>query len=290
MESKRNLIKKIYGERKKNARKYDYGLVIVIGGSKAYTGSPVLSALSALRSGTDIAQVVAPEKVANIASSFINLIAFPLEGDHLMPEHLPELLTLTRSGEDVSQGKIAVVIGGGIGRDEETKQTVRDYVKKVSVPIVIDADGIYAFEKCEKNIGVDFSDNRNIILTPHLYEFYTLTGKDVRNVTSSERGLIVKEEAKKISATILLKGETDFISDGDVLKENNINVPEMTVGGTGDVLAGITGSLLAKGLRPTDAGEAAIIINCLAGKLAAEEKGESLLATDIIEKIYKVIN
>ncbi len=283
-------IKKIYGERKKSSRKYDQGLVIVIGGSKIYTGSPVLSALGALRSGADIAQIIAPERVADIAASFTpDLITFPLKGDYLTPEHLLDLLSLTRSGEDVSRGKIAVVIGGGIGRDEKTKETVREYVKKISVPVVIDADGIYAFEERKEGVSVSFAGKDNIIFTPHSYEFYILTGKDVRSVPDDEKGLIVKEEAKKMETTILLKGETDFISDGSILNENKLSVPEMSVGGTGDVLAGITGSLLARGVRPVDAGTAAVSINCLAGKIAAEKKGDSLLATDVVEKIYKVI-
>ncbi len=287
----KEVIKKFYRVRKKNSRKYDHGLVIVIGGSKIYTGSPVLSALGALRSGADIAQIIAPERVADIAASFTpDLITFPLKGDYLLPDHLLDLLALTRSGEDVSRGKIAVVIGGGIGRDEKTKETVREYVKKISVPVVVDADGIYAFEKRKEGATVSFAGNENIIFTPHSYEFYILTGKDVRSVPDGEKGAIVKEEAKKLGATILLKGETDFISDGIVLNENKISVPEMSVGGTGDVLAGIVGSLLARGASPIDAGTVGVSINCLAGKMVAEKKGESLLATDVVEKIYKVIN
>ncbi len=284
-------IRKAYPERKKDARKYDYGLVIVIGGSKIYTGSPVLSAMAALRSGADLSHIIAPSRVADTAASFSpDLITFPLKGDHLLPEHLPDLLALTRGGEDVSRGRMAVVLGGGIGREEETKKTVREYVKEVSVPVVVDADAVYAFEKEESLVHDRFLGEKKVLLTPHMYEFYVLTGRNVKNFSKEERGFAVKSAAKEIGATILLKGEVDHISDGENSEENEVGVPELTVGGTGDVLAGIAGSLLARGHSPLQAGKVAVAVNTLAGKLAAEEKGESLLATDVIEKICQVIN
>ncbi len=283
-------IKRIYSVRNLSSRKYDHGLVIVIGGSKIYTGSPVLSALGSLRSGADVAQIIAPERVADIAAGFSpNIITFPMKGDHLSPEHLPEILSLVKIGEDVSHGKVAVVIGGGVGRDQKTKQTIRQFIEKTSVPVVIDADGIYAFEKGGSFVFNAQKDNNQIIFTPHLYEFFILSGKNTNNLSQEEIGSAVLETAKDIKATILLKGKMDYVSDGVELATNNINVPYMTTGGTGDVLAGIAGSLLARGCPSFIAGCGAAVINTLAGQVASKSKGEGLMATDVIKKIPFII-
>ncbi len=290
MKKEKDLINNLYKKREKNARKYDHGLVIIVGGSKVYTGSPILSAMASLRAGADVTQIVAPERVANVAAAHSpDLITFPLKGDYLTSNHLADLLAITRSGEDVSRGKIAVVLGGGIGRDEETKKTVREYVKKISIPVVVDADAIYAFENEKTAITEHSLKKKNILFTPHLYEFFVLTGINIENIPLKERGFFVKEAAKKLSSGILLKGEIDFMSDGEKIKENKVSVPYMTIGGTGDVLAGIAGALLARGVNLEDAGIAAAMINTLAGKMAAENQRDSLLATDVIEKIHKVI-
>ncbi len=280
------IIKDIYKEKDKKARKYDHGLVLVIGGSGVYTGSPVLSAMAAMRAGADIAQIIAPERAADVGASFSpDIITFPLPGNHLSKKHLGRLLALTRSAEDVSHGRLAVVLGGGIGREEETKGVVREYVKKAEVPMVIDADGIYAFEGKKPEV----KENK-ILFTPHLYEFFVLTGKDVSTLSSDEKSQSVKAFAGYLSSTILLKGEFDHLSDGVGTEVNKMSVPHLTIGGTGDVLAGVAGTLLARGASPLEAGRGAAMINTLAGDLAAKEKGESILATDVIEKICKVIN
>ncbi len=281
----KKILKELYNDRADEVQKYDYGMVIVVGGSELYSGSPVLSALSALRSGADMTHIMAPRRAADIAASFSPaLITFPLEGKCLSLDHLPELFSFTRSAEIVSRGRVSVVIGGGAGRTKETKEAIREYLKQVSVPTVIDADAIYAFEE-EK---IDFSE-KPFIFTPHLHEFLVLTGRDIKNIPVEDRGKIVKEEAQKLSSVILLKGKIDFISDGEDLSSNNITVPQLTTGGCGDTLAGIAGALLARGVSPYKAGQGAALINTLAGKIAAEEKGESLIPTDLIDCISKAI-
>ncbi len=281
-----SIIKEVFDYKNTSAQKYDKGLVIVIGGSRLYTGSPTISALSALRTGADIAQIIAPQRVADIAASFSpEIISFPLEGDHLTLDHLPKLLSIVKSGEDVSHGNIAVVIGGGIGRDEKTKEAVRDFVQKSSVPVVIDADAIYAFEGPHGASFLKKEIKQPVIFTPHIYEFFILSGKNIKNLHLTERLSAVKSAAQKIGATILVKGEIDYISDGVDAKINVISVPEMTAGGTGDVLAGIAGALLARKKNPFTAAAAAVVINTLAGVIVKNEKGEGLMATDVLEKI-----
>ncbi len=284
------ILENIYKERSKTSKKYDYGLVIVIGGSNLYTGSPVLSALGALRTGADVAQIIAPQRVSDSAANFSpDIISFPLEGDYLSISHLSKVITLTKIAEDVSRGNVAVVIGGGVGRDEKTKEFVREYVKKSLVPTVIDADGIYAFEKGGKFVFNHQEKNKSIVFTPHLYEFFILSGKNIENYKEKEKESIIKEVAKEVNATILLKGRTDYISDGTNFAKNKMSIPYMAKAGTGDVLAGIVGALLSRRLTPFEASCGGAILNTLSGKLTAKQKREGMMALDLVENIPNII-
>jgi len=210
----------------------------VIGGSKQYHGSPVFNALAAMRSGVDLVTVLAPKRAADIIASFSpDLIVYPLGGDYLGKRHLKTLLEFTKR-------KTAVVIGGGLCRNKDTMDAVRMFLKKIALPCVIDADAIYTLDK--KIAGGNF------LVTPHAYEFYKLTRKKVTN-NLNERTKVVKEAAKEFNVTILLKGHIDIVSDGKRTALNRTGNPYMTKGGTGDVLAGICGSLLAQGNSVFDA-------------------------------------
>jgi len=259
--------------------------LLVIGGSEYYSGSPALSALSAFRAGVDMVRIIAPRRAADIIASFSpNLATLPLEGKWLEGEHLPTLIGMTKSAQAVAKGKSAVVIGGGIGRTEETQVAVCEYLSQVAVPLVLDADAIHAVaERPEVFKGKDF------LFTPHGYEFFVLTGKEVIGKSDAEKIKIVREEAKRLQTTILLKGKTDIISNGGKTMVNKEGSSKLTVGGTGDTLAGIAGALMARGTDVFQAACAAAYINGSAGKLAAQKFGESVLATDLIEEIPKAI-
>lgn len=282
----KSILKNIYKKRPSEVHKYDYGLLIVIGGSEFYSGSPALAAMAAFRSGVDMVQILAPKRAADIIASFSpNLAAYPLKGDWLDKEDLAVILSMTKSAEVVSKGKTAVVIGGGLGRSKETQKTILEYLSQVSIPVVIDADAIHAIaEKPEVISGKSF------LITPHSYEFFILTGKEIIEKTLEEKIKLVQEEAKRLQTTILLKGKVDIISDGENLALNEIGSPFLSVGGTGDTLAGICGSLISQGIKPFEAAQAAAYINGKAGEIAASRKKEGLLATDLIEAIPEVLH
>lgn len=267
---------KLFPKRKDWCHKGDFGNLFVIGGSKKYSGSPVLAALAAYRTGSDLVTIAAPERAANIAASFSpDIIAYPLEGDFLRTKHVKELLEAASHSD-------AVVIGGGIGREKETLRAVVEFLGKVHVPCVIDADAIHALE------GNTSIIKNNWIITPHSKEFKILTREEPEpNMESRLR--LVKYFSTSFKTTILLKGYFDVISNGAEIFVNKTGDPCMTKGGTGDVLAGICGALLARGAKPIDAACAAAYINGMAGKLAAKEYGEGTLASDMLELIPKVI-
>jgi len=274
------ILKEVYPERDKDVHKYDYGLMLVIGGSQFYSGSPALAAQAGFRAGVDMVQIMAPERPADIIASFSpNLVTQPLTGDYLDEEDFDTLIEMTQSAQAVAPNNVSVVIGGGLGRSEVTQKTVLRYLKEINVPVVIDADAIHALAKTPEAL------NQPAIVTPHAREFMELTGESVSDTNSQA----VKEAALKLEDVVLLKGEQDLISDGSETVKNQAGTPYMTTGGTGDVLAGICGSLLAQGVDPFSAAQAAAFINGRAGEVAAEDKKQGLLATDLIETIPQVI-
>jgi len=288
IEVNRDILKEIFQEREKGKyyRKYDFGLVLVIGGGEFYSGSPALSAMAAFKTGCDMVRIISPKRAADIIASFSpNLSAFPLEGKWLEEKHLPTLLSMTEAAKSVSRGNMAVVIGGGAGRSEETKKTISEYLSQIDIPAVVDAAAIHAVgEKPEIIKGKPF------LITPHTFEFFVLTGREIYKLSHEEKQTVVKEEAEKWQTTILLKEKPDIISDGQEIALNKAGTPYMSVGGTGDILAGVCGALLARRINPFVAAQAGVFIVCRAGEMAAERLKDSLLATDIIETIPEVLH
>lgn len=286
MEVTKKILKDIYKPRPKNSRKYDYGLLTVIGGSQFYSGSPALAALAAFKAGVDMVRIIAPKRAADIIASFCpDLAAYPLEGNWLTKEHLPLLLTMIEGAKSAAHGKTALVVGGGIGRSEEIQEAILQLLSQINVPAVIDADAIYAVAK-----NIQILSGKPFLITPHSYEFFVLTGREVSGKSDEEKIKITKEESERLKTTILLKGQTDIISDGKEVAINRSGSPYMTKGGMGDTLAGIAGALLARGVNAFEAGQASAFINGKAGELAIKKLGESVMATDLINEIPNVLN
>jgi len=276
-EIKKGILKKIYKKRDPWSHKYDFGHLLVIGGSKQYSGSPTLNALAALRAGVDLVTIASPERAADIIASFLpDLIAYPLKGDYLNKTHLDELFKLT-------QNKTAVVVGSGLCREKEIIEAVIEYLKNVKIPCVIDADAIHAV-----SIDKKILENKNFVLTPHTHEFFILSGIKV-SADLKERIEAVKKFASELKTTILLKGHVDVISDGKNFALNRTGSSYMTKGGMGDTLAGICGALLARGNDTFTSACASAYINGLAGQIATKNLGESVTATDLINTIPKAI-
>lgn len=281
----KEIFKEIYKSRNPDSKKYDFGFLTIIGGSEFYSGSPALSALAAFRVGVDMVRIIAPKRAADIIASFTpDLVAYPLKGDFLTREHLPILLSLSQSAKEVSNGKSSVVIGGGMGRSEETQKVILEFISQMSLPLIIDADAIHALTKVPEIIS-----GKPFLITPHTFEFFILTGRAIYKLTEEEKIKAVKEEAARLKTTILLKGKIDIISDGQNVALNKTGTPLMTVGGTGDTLAGIAGAFLSRGISPFVAAQAAAFLNGRAGELAAEKFGESMMATDIITELPNVL-
>ncbi|MBZ9571883.1 NAD(P)H-hydrate dehydratase [Patescibacteria group bacterium] len=284
----KNILKEIYKKRPKGKyfRKYSFGLLMVIGGGEFYSGSPALASMAAFKAGVDMVRIIAPKRAADIIASFSpDLAAYPLEGKWLEKRHLSTLLTLTESAKIVSRGNVAIVIGGGMGRSEETQEAILEYLSQISTPTVIDADAIHALGKNPEIIS-----GKPFLITPHTYEFFVLTKTEIYQLPYEEKIKIVKEQAQRLKTTILLKEKPDIIANGIEVALNKTGSPYMSKGGTGDTLAGICGALLARGVDPFLAAQAAAYINGKAGELVAKRMKEGLLATELIKAIPEALH
>ncbi|MCW4015742.1 MAG: NAD(P)H-hydrate dehydratase [Candidatus Bathyarchaeota archaeon] len=266
--------------RSPEAHKGAFGKLLVIGGSKVFSGAPALAAMAALRTGVDIATIAAPEKTATtIASMSPALITVKLKGKHLNINNLPAI-------NEQLESTTAVVLGPGLGLHSETKETTKEIIEqieKTGTPLLLDADGLKAFAEFKRKLDCP------LVLTPHAREYEILSGMRLPD-SLDERAQEVQKTAKKLGATILLKGPVDAISDGVEVKFNFTGNAGMTVGGTGDVLSGIVGGLLAMGTKPFSAAVAGAFINGASGDFVAIEKGYHMLPTDILEWIPHVMD
>lgn len=253
----------------KDSHKGSNGRLLIIGGGPYY-GAPAMSALAAMRTGTDIVRLAVPENCSPIIAGFSPVLMISaLPGDSLATDHLERLLELSKLHD-------AVLIGPGLGACGSAAETVRRFVEDCSIPVVIDADGLNA-------LGKDFVSKGRTILTPHVKEFEKLGG-DPSDPADSVRLL-----AKRTNSVILLKGRTDMISDGEGMRYNTAGSPGMTSAGTGDVLAGIVAGLLSKGMTCFDAAALGAFISGRAGEHAFGEMSYGMTATDVIGSIPKVL-
>lgn len=242
------------------------GRILVIGGG-AYTGAPALSAMAALRAGADIVTVATPSSAYGTVAGFSpNLIVRELSGSRLSPEHQDALKNLIAEHD-------VVVIGMGLGREPETGKALAKIIPQCK-KVVMDADSLLHDMPLKG------------IITPHAGEFGRIS--NLKLPAGKEKQELVKKFAKEKEVIILLKGKIDLISDGNIVRGNATGNPGMTVGGTGDVLAGIAGAFYSRA-PAFEAAVAAAFVCGSAGDLAYAEKEVGLLATDVIEKIPSVM-
>jgi hydroxyethylthiazole kinase-like uncharacterized protein yjeF len=262
------------------AHKGDFGRLLVVGGSEVFSGAPALVSLAALRTGVDIVYLAAPAKTAYAVSSMSpDLITLKLKGDHLSEGNVAALQPYLETVD-------AVVMGPGLGLNAETREFVKACVSAVESagkPLLLDADGLKAFADFKRPLKVP------LVLTPHAGEYEILTGRKLPE-RREERVAEVQQTAKELNAVILVKGEVDVVCDGKRVKLNFTGNPGMTVGGTGDVLSGVVGALLAQKADAFEAAVAGAFVNGAAGDFVAGEKGFHFVASDLLEWIPRVFD
>jgi hydroxyethylthiazole kinase-like uncharacterized protein yjeF len=250
--------------------KGENGRVFVVGGGP-YTGAPALAAQAALRAGADLAFVACPESVFEpIAGYAEDLIVQPYSGDHLAPEHVSGLLETAHSHDDV------VVIGPGLGRHDDTQKAAKQFLSEFEGTAVVDADAL--------PFVPDVDTEATLVCTPNRKELTELGGPDVDDLTDSLDE--IEALATDLGHVVVAKGPQDVVTDGEETRISRAGTPGMTVGGTGDTLAGIIAGLLGSD-DPFEAACGGTYVNGRAAELL--ERGGGLLASDLQETIPTVL-
>jgi NAD(P)H-hydrate epimerase len=181
----------------------------------------------------------------------------------------------------------ALAIGPGLSMNDETAEFVRQLVRDCPVPLVIDADGLNAFT----GRAIDLIDRKSdAILTPHVGEFVRLSGVSARDL-ARDRLTHARALAERTGAVTLLKGSRTLVTTPDgIVRINPTGGPVLATAGSGDVLTGIIGGLLARGVGPVDAASAGAYVHGLAGMAAGRSTGDGTLASDVARHVPDAVN
>lgn len=269
----------VHSRRDPEGHKGMFGRLLVVGGSETYHGAPALTTMGAQATGVDLVYTAVPESAAEgVAAISPSMIVVKLKGERLTLNNLTQLKPFLDKVD-------AVALGPGLGLEEETKKAALQLIKEAEarkLPLVVDADALKAFGEVRRKLIVP------AVFTPHSREFEVLTGRKAEGEWK-EKGAIVEAEAKRLGSMILLKGSVDVVSDGSHTRYNWTGNPGMTVGGTGDVLTGITAGYISQGVEPFNAACAGAFINGAAGDAVQVEKGNHILPEDMIQFIPYIV-
>jgi ADP-dependent NAD(P)H-hydrate dehydratase / NAD(P)H-hydrate epimerase len=268
-------------QRRPDSNKGTYGHVLLVAGSRGKSGSAALAGLAALRSGVGLCTVATPENaLSDVLCHAPELMGIGLDDDKpLGPIHLEALL-------EAAEGKDALVLGPGIARGKKTHQLISHLLARFPGPVVLDADGLNAIAG---RLEVLRSAQGPLVLTPHPGEMARLCGLSVAEIQSN-RVAVARDFARAHRVVLVLKGARTVVAlpDGRA-RINPTGNPGMATGGTGDVLSGVCGALLAQGIAPADAACTAVYAHGLAGDVEQEWRGDlGLIASDLLAGLTTV--
>ncbi len=253
------------------SHKGEHGEVLVVGGGP-YAGAPALAAQAALRGGADLVRVACPAAVAHEIQGYSeDLIVRQIDGYKLTPQDVGPIMELA-AGHDV------VVLGPGLGDDADTLEAVEGLLAAYDSRAVVDADAL----RVVPNVETDAT----LLCTPHQGELVDMGGRTAADWR--ERRDLVADFAADLGHALLVKGPRDVVSDGETTRVSATGNPGMTVGGTGDVLAGLAGAMLVH-QEPIHAGAISAYANGRAGEAVVDELGYGLVASDLLEEIPPVL-
>jgi ADP-dependent NAD(P)H-hydrate dehydratase / NAD(P)H-hydrate epimerase len=261
--------------RSPDANKRSTGVVVVVAGSRDMSGAAALASTAAYRAGSGLVTVASTPPVLDALRQRVpeaTFLRLPETDDGGVDAGGWDALRERLDGAD------ALAIGPGLGRHPATGDLVRRAVRESPVPVVLDADGLFAFAGDASAIGERASD---AVLTPHAGEFARLMNLSAADIGEDRVGL-VRKAAQEVRGVVLLKGPRTLVAspEGRVYV-NPTGGPSLATGGTGDVLSGTIAAMLARGLAPQYAAAAGAYVHGLAGDLGAELTGEGTVASDV---------
>lgn len=263
--------------RPRDANKYDFGHVLVVGGSQGMTGAPLLAGKAALRIGAGLVTIASDVQTADKLDKRVEeIMTFALPTYSNPAEAVDALLAF------VQKRKVNVaVIGPGLR--PEAALFVRLLAARLLTPMVIDAGGLGAFHGQLPLLKTIAERSTGVIITPHTGEYAAIAGLAPRK--SDNLRNTVADFAKQHHLTVVLKGHHTIVAhpSGSVY-ENKTGNPGLATAGTGDALSGVIAGLLAQGSDPAQATEAGVYLHGLAGDLSAAAKTEpGMIASDVID-------
>lgn len=273
-----NKVLDLLPDRSVYAHKGNFGKILLLCGSRGYTGAAALAAMGALRTGAGLVFLAVPESIYEIEAIKLNeAIVQPLPDEKGMFSE-----AAVGSIIPMLDGKDAVLIGPGIGQSNGTFEVVKTVLKAFRGPVVLDADGINVMSKHKDILRERTSPT---ILTPHVGEFSRFTGD-----LNGERSVMAENLAIDLGCIVLLKGHKTIITDGIRTYCNHTGNPGMATGGSGDVLAGIIVSLLGQKLQPLEAATCGAWLHGAAGDICAKEIGEyGMLPSDMLAVLPRLL-
>lgn len=277
-ELNRQSVLSILPERDPFGHKGSFGKVLLLCGSRGFTGAAYLAAMGALRSGAGLVYLGVPESIYAIEAVKLNEpVVFPLPDvdGKLSAEAIPQILNRLPAMD-------AILIGCGLGISEGTLAVVKAVLETAVCPVVLDADGINVLSG-----HMDILRGRQYptILTPHDGEFRRVGGS-----VGDDRMASAGAFASEFGCVLLLKGHRTCITDGQTGYVNGTGNSGMAVGGSGDVLAGILTGLLGQGIEPLKAAACAAWLHGAAGDLCASELGQyAMLPTDMLSALPRLL-
>ena len=272
------LVLSLLPDRNPWGHKGNFGKLLLLCGSRGYTGAAFFAAMGALRSGAGLVFLGVPESIYGIEAVKLNEpVIFPLpdESGRLSADAVPKILARLPQMD-------AVLVGPGLGQSEGTLAVVRAVLEKAECPVVVDADGINVLSAHR-----DLLRGRKLptILTPHDGEFARLGG-----IMGEDRMAAAAALAEELGCVVLLKGHETCITDGTDGYLNPTGNPGMAVGGSGDVLAGVITALLGAGLPPLEAAACGAWLHGAAGDRCAAELGQyGMLPTDMLSALPRLM-
>ena len=264
--------------RASGSTKFTSGQVVIVGGSRGLTGAVSLAASAAIRTGAGYATVAVPadlEAIFEAKLTEVMSLGCASRDGRLRPAASEQILKATERAA-------CVVLGSGMGREQGTQRLIQELTERIEAPLVIDADGLNAHATRIEKLA---TRGAPFVLTPHAGEMGRLLDRDPSEI-EAHRLDSATEAAERSGGIVLLKGDDSIVTDGKRVAMNRVSAPQLATAGTGDVLAGMIGAMIARGVEPFAATCAAVVTHSRAGRAAGDRVGhDSVIAGDVIDSI-----
>jgi len=266
-------------QRPRDSHKGTYGKVLVIGGSRHYSGAPVLSAIAVLKVGGGLSAIITPYPQNLVATAkYPELVSIPVitsEG-FFTEESVADVLKVAENFD-------VIVLGPGLGDDERTKRFVREIVPKIEKPLLLDADGLNALSGFTSILR---QRKHPTVLTPHPGEMARLVGKKVEDVKYNY--VLAEDFARESGCVLVLKSATTIVTDGERTYFNVTGNTGLSKAGSGDVLAGMIAGFMAQGLAPVDAARVGVFLHGLVAE-EYEDDESGFTPSELLKRVPRAI-